>query len=657
MMHHLPLFRSTMLAAVVLLFTVVRAQQIDISLHPTAVPDSFEVRLASTQGVFNGLPHAVFTVRWERTAGGLMNNSDLRAGCGGYTFSGNGTGVMEIADHRYFTFLIYSDRPFDMDCAITPNGLAIGGFRIRELQGCRQVELVNGPFAQLNNLSYYYSDWGQPLTGVITSGPLASGECPPCVPPQITDISTSGLPPCTATGPLDLSVTATGQPVEYVWHAPSGQLFHYLPSFHTEQGVTGIYTVIVSNACGRDTSTVQVEDTLGLGACHPPVITALSILDGPICLGDTLHLDAIVSSDGPCTTYEWEGLHVVQSGTSATTAPGGDLWYTLLVTNACGSATATTGSVVTAPGNASAFVCIPTTPVNLDSLAFIDIMPGHWFFDTEPHSHYFDPATDPSGIYTFFTDQGCLLLTMDLHTVTAQNAGQDTAIMVCSADAPFLLFDLLGPDADTGGIWFQVFAELDGVYHPGISDSGAYFYSVGDPSSCGDMAQVTITEEQAQPWYADPDGDGFGDPSDSLLSCEPVEDRVLDGSDTCPGVPGRVGDPCDDGLAQTTNDVLQDDCTCAGELNTAVREGATRPTVLWPNPNQGDGFWLQLPPHTGPAQLTLTDAAGRVILRTSVPTQDTPCEIVLDRPLATGTYALQVVTTARSSTLRLVVHR
>ena len=41
------------------------AQQIALSLHPTAVPDSFVVRATSTEGIWGAVPNAVFTIRRE----------------------------------------------------------------------------------------------------------------------------------------------------------------------------------------------------------------------------------------------------------------------------------------------------------------------------------------------------------------------------------------------------------------------------------------------------------------------------------------------------------------------------------------------------------------------------------------------------------------
>src|SRR5262249_16159313 len=41
-------------------------------------------------------------------------------------------------------------------------------------------------------------------------------------------------------------------------------------------------------------------------------------------------------------------------------------------------------------------------------------------------------------------------------------------------------------------------------------------------------------------------------------------DGVCDANDNCPNVTGQIGSSCDDGNANTTNDVLNASCQCVG---------------------------------------------------------------------------------------------
>jgi hypothetical protein len=98
-------------------------------------------------------------------------------------------------------------------------------------------------------------------------------------------------------------------------------------------------------------------------------------------------------------------------------------------------------------------------------------------------------------------------------------------------------------------------------------------------------------------WYADTDGDGYGDANNSRMSCnQPAgyvmssddqcpldpfkkklgncgcghldidtdQDGIMDCMDSCPAIPGQIGSPCDDGNSCTTNDKINSDCNCVG---------------------------------------------------------------------------------------------
>ncbi len=67
-------------------------------------------------------------------------------------------------------------------------------------------------------------------------------------------------------------------------------------------------------------------------------------------------------------------------------------------------------------------------------------------------------------------------------------------------------------------------------------------------------------------FYADSDGDTFGDPDDFITSCPggAPNGYVSDATDDCPTVFGLIGSSCDDGNANTTGDVIDANCVCAG---------------------------------------------------------------------------------------------
>ncbi|MBL7984605.1 MAG: delta-60 repeat domain-containing protein, partial [Flavobacteriales bacterium] len=88
----------------------------------------------------------------------------------------------------------------------------------------------------------------------------------------------------------------------------------------------------------------------------------------------------------------------------------------------------------------------------------------------------------------------------------------------------------------------------------------------GDCDDSNPLVQGPLT------WYADVDGDGFGNPASSTQNCSDVPGHVLDNTDCDDSDPLRApGVACDDGQDLTTADAYDATCVCKG---TAVRVAA-----------------------------------------------------------------------------------
>lgn len=136
-------------------------------------------------------------------------------------------------------------------------------------------------------------------------------------------------------------------------------------------------------------------------------------------------------------------------------------------------------------------LCSSSAPVSLlGQLLGTPSSGGTW---TDPNGNtfngVFDPQTDISGNYTYAVSSvvppcsDASVLSVNVNTQPV--AGTDSAVVVCSDDAPFALVDALGGDPDGGGAWTNAGGiSVPAIFDPATGMSGTYTYQLTAPAPC-----------------------------------------------------------------------------------------------------------------------------------------------------------------------------
>ncbi len=125
------------------------------------------------------------------------------------------------------------------------------------------------------------------------------------------------------------------------------------------------------------------------------------------------------------------------------------------------------------------------------------------------------------------TSQGTVVVT----AVALPDAGSNGTMAICSNGAAIGLLSQLGGSPDVGGTWSGPSAVISGLYDPLTMDPGTYTYTVTAAPCTNATADVVVSENMATAWYADDDGDGFGDVGDVLMACSPPVGYVANNTD------------------------------------------------------------------------------------------------------------------------------
>jgi len=328
---------------------------------------------------------------------------------------------------------------------------------------------------------------------------------------------------------------------------------------------------------------IQADCTCAGIYCPIPVFEATSGTQ-TICQGSSFSLPpspAWVNGSIVVNGYNWTGPGPIIPP-SASLYGSASVYYPLpaptpgqyihycTVSNGCGSATYTLVSTVVAPmssitASGSANLC-PGSSVTLTAAPGLSYS---WYVNNNAMLYYQQSlAVNSSGNYK--------VLTVDQNHCQSFSAPVTVAVssppaVTCGGYGPLCsnggYINLGGSPA--GGTWSGVGVigpNAQGIYRftPGVGTRTlTYTYPYGN--GCSASCSTTINVQQATTWYADADGDGFGDPATSSQFCGlPGPGWTTDQTDDCPSVFGTVGSTCDDGSSSTIADVLSTTCVCQG---------------------------------------------------------------------------------------------
>jgi gliding motility-associated-like protein len=173
--------------------------------------------------------------------------------------------------------------------------------------------------------------------------------------------------------------------------------------------------------------------------------------------------------------------------------------YTYTHTNSfCGDRTATLDLRIiddrSAGLDTELLVC--ETTGNVDLFTLLKGNPnagGYWTPELTSGTSIYNPAVDTAPVYKY-SIQGrfCGLMSAEITIVQSKKpyAGEDASLVLCEFAPAVNLFDLIGENVDTNGVWSNNLR--DGLFDPSIHPSGTYTYTV-DNGSCGvDVASVFV---------------------------------------------------------------------------------------------------------------------------------------------------------------------
>ena len=265
--------------------------------------------------------------------------------------------------------------------------------------------------------------------------------------------------------------------------------------FDPSQDLNGTYTYTVNGLgdCPDASSTIQIniENVVDAGLSN---IVSICSNESPINLFDFL-------IGNPDSNGVWTPTLNSNSGVfDPSVDPQGVYTYTVSGNNFCDDAFATIEVIIEnqlSPGESATLeLCESSETVDLFTiLGGNPDLGGIWSPSLQSGSSIFNPAVDSSGDYTYTipstTNCDAIFSTISVTIVPNPNAGSNSEVTLCENDSVVNLFDLLGGNPDSGGVWSPALASGSGIFDPSVDSGGLYTYTLSSNIFC-DTASATV---------------------------------------------------------------------------------------------------------------------------------------------------------------------
>ncbi len=140
-------------------------------------------------------------------------------------------------------------------------------------------------------------------------------------------------------------------------------------------------------------------------------------------------------------------------------------------------------------------LCTIDAPVDLFSI--LEGNPdigGTWSPSLFSGSSMFDPSVDVAGVYKYIIDYGACgndTAEIDISVKAMPNSGENGLLEICIDSNSVNLFESLGGNPESGGVWSPQLASGSGLFDPRFDNSGIYTYTINN--FCGQStSQVNV---------------------------------------------------------------------------------------------------------------------------------------------------------------------